>query len=584
MNPLTRKHQAGFGLLETLVATAIFLIVAGGGAVLVLGAFSTNRLGTEQTQAIGYAQEGLEAARSVHKQGWAGMTPGTYGIDPSGGSWAFSGSSNTSGKFSRQIIIEQAQRDGSGNIVNSGGTPDPDTVRVTSSVQWGFTPTRNNTVNLTSYLTHWQKPIGGNGGLLVYANRAVGDDAVSYRILNPDGTWGPEQQVPPVSVQENEDVRYLRLYDAPNSNEKILLRKHAENGAGQDTYLFAQVWDGTSWINTEFFTAWNGFNTPDARNLDGAYLADGRFLVVFDNNGNTPGYAIWNGTSWSSGNTPNVGGNPNWIDVKAEPGTNRAMITVLDATADTNTFIYNGSTFLSSVQHAVNTTSTAVDGAVFTWSTFTPGHGFLVYNANNDTTPNTRYTNGAGWTVTAQNINIGSATRAMQTVSYPTATAALTCVKDQSSSITCLRTNATPNFQALTSGTLTTTTDPGTQRSFDIAFEQQGLSTGLAVYSGGTSLQSPKYRTFSPTSGAFSSEQSLPNITGPLNSVTTVSLRPQANSDDMMVLYGTSDQRLWTAGWDGTNDTFYSTGELAPTERAQNGSFSTDYWYDFAWD
>jgi hypothetical protein len=63
------------------------------------------------------------------------------------------------GKFNRTITVTDVQRDGANNIVASGGINDPDTKKVTSRVNWNFSPSRNNTVSLSTYLTNFRKAI-----------------------------------------------------------------------------------------------------------------------------------------------------------------------------------------------------------------------------------------------------------------------------------------------------------------------------------------------------------------------------------------------------------------------------------------
>lgn len=161
------KYQSGFGLVEVIVAVAIFTIIAATGTMAVLGSFSTNRLGDEETEATLLAQEGIEAVRSIRNQDWSTSFIGTdctagCGLDSAGGSWVWSGTNNVFGKFTRTVTVTQAQRDISNNIVTSGGTIDNDTYQVISTVDWDFTPTRNNTVELTTYLTNFIKAIGGD--------------------------------------------------------------------------------------------------------------------------------------------------------------------------------------------------------------------------------------------------------------------------------------------------------------------------------------------------------------------------------------------------------------------------------------
>src|SRR5260221_3387378 len=54
------------------------------------------------------------------------VNSGGEGIARNGsGVWAFSGASNVLSKYTRVLTVSDVQRDGSGNIVASGGTVDP---------------------------------------------------------------------------------------------------------------------------------------------------------------------------------------------------------------------------------------------------------------------------------------------------------------------------------------------------------------------------------------------------------------------------------------------------------------------------
>lgn len=156
--------QAGMSIIEVIIAMALFAIVAAVGLATVAGGFTTNRLGSEHTQATVFAQTGIEAARSIRNQGWESDFIATAcgagcGLSTAGGSWQWSGSNNTLGPFTRTVRVEDVQRDGSGVIVTNGGTDDPDTKRVISTVTWDFSPARNNTVELATYLTYFRQLI-----------------------------------------------------------------------------------------------------------------------------------------------------------------------------------------------------------------------------------------------------------------------------------------------------------------------------------------------------------------------------------------------------------------------------------------
>lgn len=157
-----RFKKRGFSVVEVIVAMGLFVVGLTAVAVSVFGGFSSARTGDEDTRAWFFAQEGIEAVRSIKRQGWQYLIPGTYGLQPAGGSsrWTFTGTEDLNDKFLRRVTIQEVRRDGSGNIVASGGTVDPATFKVISNVTWDFTiPGQQKTMTLTTYLTHWEKTI-----------------------------------------------------------------------------------------------------------------------------------------------------------------------------------------------------------------------------------------------------------------------------------------------------------------------------------------------------------------------------------------------------------------------------------------
>lgn len=162
-----RPATAGFGIIETLVAMGIFTIVASTAATTVLHSFSANRLGDQETEATLFAQEGIEAVRSIKNQGWNAFVSSAVahncasgcGLDSLSGSWAFSSGSDTSETFTRTITISNVYRTGA-DIIEGGATLDQDVKKITSTVTWNFSPSRSNTTKVVTYLSHWEKAIG----------------------------------------------------------------------------------------------------------------------------------------------------------------------------------------------------------------------------------------------------------------------------------------------------------------------------------------------------------------------------------------------------------------------------------------
>src|SRR5258708_18283301 len=104
--------EAGFSVIEVIIAAAVFITFASGAIVAIISAINTNRLGAEQTIASQYASEGLEAVRSIKNQSWTTFISktdaGNTGVAISGGVWTFSGINNTlasDNRFTRTISV-----------------------------------------------------------------------------------------------------------------------------------------------------------------------------------------------------------------------------------------------------------------------------------------------------------------------------------------------------------------------------------------------------------------------------------------------------------------------------------------------
>lgn len=150
------RDRSGTSLVEVIVAMGILVVIASGFVKLSLGSFGLNRHAWEDTAAANYAEEGLEASRSIARRNFGGLTLGNHGLSSATGTYVFAGTSNTSGLYTRVVAVAEVKRDGSDNIIPSGGTDDPDTRLVTSTVTWNPAQGPARTVQLTTYLTRWK--------------------------------------------------------------------------------------------------------------------------------------------------------------------------------------------------------------------------------------------------------------------------------------------------------------------------------------------------------------------------------------------------------------------------------------------
>ncbi len=152
--PVTAR---GFSLIELLFAGALLSVFSFGVVQILAYSLEADRLGQEQSFATQYATEGIEATRSIRARDFDMLVVASEsGLAVSEGEWTFSDSNNTDGKYTRVVAVEAVYRDESGNIIEStDGTEDPDTRKITTTVSWLVTPTRPNTVTLSTYLTRW---------------------------------------------------------------------------------------------------------------------------------------------------------------------------------------------------------------------------------------------------------------------------------------------------------------------------------------------------------------------------------------------------------------------------------------------
>jgi prepilin-type N-terminal cleavage/methylation domain-containing protein len=143
------KISKGQTLIELLIAIAIFVIVVTGLAYFILDSYASGRLAEEIVVANFLAEEGLEAARSIRDNDWSTLNVGEYGLVISGNNWIFSGTeediSDLLEKGTRKIIIEEL------------GPADPDRKKITSRINWEFTPARLQDVQLVTYFTNFAK-------------------------------------------------------------------------------------------------------------------------------------------------------------------------------------------------------------------------------------------------------------------------------------------------------------------------------------------------------------------------------------------------------------------------------------------
>jgi len=179
--------------------------------------------------------------------------------------------------------------------------------------------------------------------LSVGAMLAYGEGTVSlprYRLWN-GVSWDAEASEGVASAT----IQWVVLKSCPTRNEKIL---GVLSSAG---FLDVSVWNGNTQTWTSPLRVASVGATINAYQLfDITYEQhSGRGIIVYNPSatGIDPQYRIWNGSSWSSPQTVDIGttGVVYWIKLASKPSSNEIALITLDANSGAYGMIWNGASW-----------------------------------------------------------------------------------------------------------------------------------------------------------------------------------------------------------------------------------------------
>lgn len=151
------ENQKGSLLIEILLVTFLFGVLATGFMSTILISSEASRQGIEYVIASGYIKEGIEAVRSIRDQDWGNITNGTHGLITSGSAYGFHDTSNVlNSRYTRTITLEDVYRTGSliGDIAASG-ILDSNTKKVTVNVTWSILDGNTQNIDSVFYVMNW---------------------------------------------------------------------------------------------------------------------------------------------------------------------------------------------------------------------------------------------------------------------------------------------------------------------------------------------------------------------------------------------------------------------------------------------
>lgn len=133
--------KKGFSLVEVLFS--IMLLGLTVSTVLVSLASQTSHVTSSNDElfAKSFAEEGIEAVRSIRDGGWSDLSPGTHGLSFSDGEWSFSGASDTQDGFTRTVTVtDLADHER----------------KIATNIAWKGSGGRDRNYSVSSILTDWR--------------------------------------------------------------------------------------------------------------------------------------------------------------------------------------------------------------------------------------------------------------------------------------------------------------------------------------------------------------------------------------------------------------------------------------------
>ncbi|KKQ80269.1 MAG: hypothetical protein UT02_C0012G0020 [Parcubacteria group bacterium GW2011_GWC2_38_7] len=150
------KHS-GQNLIEAIVAIAIFGLLLSGGVLSGLRYFDTQLRAQAQTDLAQLANNTFEIIDGIAKNNWASLTVGTHGLILNNNNWEISDTPDLVNNTTRTININTVLRDGSCNLIETGGSADDDSRLITLDLT--YTNARGpREKSFNRYFTRWSNP------------------------------------------------------------------------------------------------------------------------------------------------------------------------------------------------------------------------------------------------------------------------------------------------------------------------------------------------------------------------------------------------------------------------------------------
>ncbi len=378
-------------------------------------------------------------------------------------------------------------------------------------------------------------PSSSTKGMIAYGEGTV--TTPRYRIW--DGTdWESEQSANDVGGVTNMVV----LRSAKTRNEKIL------GVLDTSGHINVQVWDGSAWGTVLEVTTAIGANC-DYRGFDIAYEGSSDdAIIVYQNNVADPLYRVWNGTGWSDAATLDLptAGIPVWVRMASKPGSDEIIVATLDKGSNVTAAVWDGSAWGNNISLEGAAESYKYSGIAVAYE-FISGDAMVAWSDGGEAKggPQYNFWNGTAWGSEATAPETGDESRYIELSSDPLGdTIVMGAVNAKN----------TPYVDAnIWNGTAwgdnaraTTSAVKSSLIPADIGFESTN-GEAIIVYAENND-NTLHYKNWSAGSG-WSTQKNIHLLS---NQPDTVVMRPNPNSDNMMIVIIDDVSDLQTVEWNGS--------------------------------
>lgn len=137
----TSSYVRGFSLIEALLASALFGLIATGAVGALLYSQESVAISGDRARALMLAHEGLEAARNIRDSGFENLVMGTWGLSLASNEWSFVASPDVTDIFTRTVTIASV---------------DSSTRSISSTLAWQSNLQRPGSITLVTQLSNWR--------------------------------------------------------------------------------------------------------------------------------------------------------------------------------------------------------------------------------------------------------------------------------------------------------------------------------------------------------------------------------------------------------------------------------------------